>query len=177
MLISNLIGGELLSMLLSMVTFLVGLVVGLYFEDYREDRDWCRRVEETMTDISMSIDEIRSENKHNPQDLQRDADRIDEVISETPAYRHTVRRELEQLQEELDNLAETEQWGPPIGHYDHDDDTDSYGDLDRIDYIIERGEGIENRAYEINHNFSYGLFRFIPKFLYYNLVPSRLRDG
>lgn len=177
--ITDLVGGDLLNMLFPLATFIGGLVVGafigLYFEDYRRDRDWCRNVDEVITDIHMVMDAIGEEREHKREELRGQVDRLGVLIEETPPYRHSLRRYLEPLQEELEELADMQRYGIPISGYDHDDEPDNHRDLDRIDYIIERADSIKDRAYEIDCLLSYGLVALVPKFLYYNLVPSWLR--
>lgn len=42
------------------LVFSNGLTAGLY-EEYREDRDWCRNMEEVMSDVFTTVDTIRAE--------------------------------------------------------------------------------------------------------------------
>lgn len=157
------------------VPFLGGFVVGLYFEDYREDRDWCRNVDAVLNDIMTTTDEMRVEQTNRQGELRTAADRLDGLIDGTPTYRHGIRRQLEPLQEDLEHLSEVDQLGPQIGYYEHDDDPDDRGDLDRIDYIIDQADVIDDRVEAIDSRLNYGIFALLPRFLYHNLLPHRLR--
>lgn len=165
----------ILQFVIPTATFLGGLVAGLYFDDYREDRNWCRNVDAVLTDVDMAVDEIQAERNHPQENLQTAADRLDVLITETPTYRHGIRRQLEPLREELEHLAGLERWGIPMPDYDHDNEPDSRDEVDRIDYIVDKAGELRDRTYEIDKRLSYGIFSLIPVFLYHNLVPNRLR--
>lgn len=166
-----------MSLGIAAATFAGGFLTGVYSKDYREDRDWCRSVEAVLADVQTTVDTMQSTQSHNREALQLHADRLDELIAETPPYRHELRRDLEPLQTDLAHLADTMTFGPPIPDYDHADEPDDYGDLNRIDFIIDRTEEIEAQAAAADRQLAYGIFALIPQFLYYNVVPATLRSS
>lgn len=159
----------------SLVTFVLGLLAGLYIDDYREDRNWCRNVDVVLADIRTAVDTIQTTGQQQQDELQTQADRLDTLIQNTPPYRHSLRRDLESLYEDVDRLAGIDQFGPPTYDYDFDDEPDDQGDLNRIDYIIDEATAIKAQVDAVDQQLSYGLFALLPRFLYYNAVPARLR--
>ncbi|MFC4360499.1 hypothetical protein ACFO0N_21340 [Halobium salinum] len=98
-----------------------------------------------------------------------------DLTGETPPYKHPTRRKLKPLQEKVESLSRIDSHGPPIQDYDDDQEPDDHGDINCMGYISEEAAEIETIAQEVNDELSYGILSMVPRFFYYNLIPSTLR--
>jgi len=157
--------------LLPILTGLIGYLGGIYTKDYRQDRNWCRDVEATLADIATAAEKIRTTNEYSQATVKDHAIRLEELIASTPPYRHPIRRELESLNDTLKELKRINRYGPPLRD-DGEVDPDAYGDVDRIEYIIEEADALRDQVYEVERQLSYGPVAMLPKFVAHNVVPS-----